>query len=210
MKHSVLQVYNRIYICMVNQHTTVHKCLNVNKIEAISTQASPCTSNEGWPWTQLELFHSRRLKHPELSLGFQQQHIHGSSAPDKLQYLLLSFLGLHLLQATSTIVKARDWRPEGKEVTKADSKTMSRVDHQMFPLVSINRAISYTTMEVLIDFLLILTIINLLQRLNHWKHYPKSKERTAKGQTIQTKGTGTWSNLSLKHNQASLATGSAK
>ncbi len=125
MKHSVLQVYNRIYICMVNQHTTVHKCLNVNKIEAISTQASPYTSTEGWPWTQLELFHSWRLKHPELSLGFQQQHIHGSSAPDKLQYLLLSFLGLHLLQATSTIVKARDQRAEGKEVTKADSKTVS-------------------------------------------------------------------------------------
>jgi hypothetical protein len=46
-------------------------------------------------------------------------------------------------------------------------------------------------MEVLIGFLLIFTIINLLQRLNHWKHYPNNKERIAKGQTIQRKGTGT-------------------
>jgi hypothetical protein len=46
-------------------------------------------------------------------------------------------------------------------------------------------------MEVLIGFLLIITIINLLQMLNHYKHYPKSKERIAKGQTIQTKGVDT-------------------
>ncbi len=63
-----------------------------------------------------------------------------------------------------------------------------RVDHQMFPLVSINGAISCTTMEVLIDFFLILTINNLLQKLNHWKHYPKSKERTAKDRPYKQKG----------------------